>query len=250
MDGAATNGQDTRVDGAKPVVAGHVRADAALCEAVDHIYRAGAHGTVCWARNHDGQLRELPMNRWMGGRFTNTDDRLADEHVLAQCSARPTLDLGCGPGRFTAALQSRGHAALGIDNSLAAVELTRKRGGAAIRADLFAPLPAEGCWDQVLLADGNIGIGGDPARMLRRAARLLAPGGLVIVDLESSAAGIWHETLRWETNEHVSPWFPWSCVGADALGDLALAAGLVVSTIMDMCSRVVAVLTVADNRDA
>ncbi|MDT5353692.1 MAG: hypothetical protein QOJ56_2224, partial [Mycobacterium sp.] len=64
------------------------------------------------------------------------------------------------------------------------------------------------------------------------------------------AAGIWHETLRWETNEHVSPWFPWSCVGADALGDLALAAGLVVSTIMDMCSRVVAVLTVADNRDA
>jgi len=190
------------------------------------------------------------MNRWMGGRFTNTDDRLADEHVVAQCSARPTLDLGCGPGRFTAALHSRGHAALGIDNSHAAVELTRKRGAAAIRADLFAPLPAEGCWDQVLLADGNIGIGGDPVRMLRRAAGLFASGGLVIVDLESSAAGIWHEMLRWETNQHVSPWFAWSRVGADAIGDLALAAGLVVNSVFDMYSRVIAVLTVPNVRDA
>ena len=183
----------------------------------------------------------------MGDRSTDTGDRVADEHVLAQCSTRPTLDLGCGPRRFTAALHTRGHAALGIDNSHAAVELTRTRGAAAIRADLFAPLPAEGCWDQVLLADGNIGIGGNPVRMLRRAACLLGPGGLVIADLESSAAGVLHETLRWETNQHVSPWFPWSRVGPDALGDLALAAGLVVSTIMDIYSRVIAVLTVANS---
>ena len=235
------------VDGAPPATASDVRANAELCEAVDHIYRAGADGAACWTRNHDGQLRELPMSRWMGGRSTDAADRLADEHVLAQCSTRPTLDLGCGPGRFTAALHTRGHAALGIDNSRAAVELTRTRGGTAIRADLFAPLPAEGCWDQVLLADGNIGIGGNPVRMLRRAACLLAPGGLVIADLESSAAGVLHETLRWETNQHVSPWFPWSRVGADALGDLALAAGLVVSTIMDIYSRVIAVLTVANS---
>ena len=186
------------------------------------------------------------MSRWLNP-ATNTADRVADEHVLAQCSARPTLDLGCGPGRLTAALHTRGHAALGIDNSHAAVELTRTRGAAAIRANLFEPLPAEGCWEHVLLADGNIGIGGDPVRMLQRAANLLAPGGLVIADLDSSTAGIRHETLRWETHHHVSPWFPWSRVGADALGDLALAAGLVVSTMMEMYSRVIAVLTVANN---
>jgi SAM-dependent methyltransferase len=246
MDGTATEDQETPVDGVQPAVA-DLPTTTAWYETVDQIYRAGAHGAACWTRSHDGQLRELPINRWMGGHFTNTDDRLVDEHVLAQCSARPTLDLGCGPGRFTAALHNRGHAALGVDNSYAAVELTRKRGGTAMRADLFAPLPAEGCWDQVLLADGNIGIGGDPVRMLRRAACLLAPGGLVIVDLESSAAGIWHETLRWETDQHVSAWFPWSRVGADSLGDLALGAGLTVSSVFDMYSRVIAVLKVPDD---
>lgn len=119
-----------------------------------------------------------------------------------------------------------------------------------MRANLFTPLPAEGSWDQVLLADGNIGIGGDPVRMLRRAAGLLAPGGLLIAELESSAAGVQHETLRWETNEHVGPWFPWSRVGVDAVGDLAQAAGLVASTIIEIYSRAIAVLTVPSTAGA
>ena len=84
------------------------------------------------------------MTRWIGGLDAAPDDQLADEHVLGQCSGRRTLDLGCGPGRFTAALRARGSAALGVDNSAVAVELTRRRGGAAVRRDLFAPLPAEG----------------------------------------------------------------------------------------------------------
>jgi SAM-dependent methyltransferase len=145
---------------------------------VDPIYWAGASGAVCWARNHRGHIRELPMTRWIGGPNTAHHDRLADEQVLRYCSQRPTLDLGCGPGRFTAFLQQRGSAALGVDSSRAAVELTRERGGTAIHADLFAPLPAEGCWEQVLLTDGNIGIGGDPVRTLGRAADLLAPAAL------------------------------------------------------------------------
>lgn len=249
MDAATANGRDTPADAARPVVGSGVGIDSGLAEAVDHIYRAGVQGAPCWTRNREGQLRELPISRWMGDRSTNTDDRLADEHVLAQCTARPTLDLGCGPGRFVAALHNRGHAALGVDTSCAAVEMTRSRGGTAMRANLFTPLPAEGSWDQVLLADGNIGIGGDPVRILRRAAGLLAPGGLLIAELESSAAGVQHETLRWETNLHVGPWFPWSRVGVDAVGDLAQAAGLVVSTIIDIYSRAIAVLTVPITAD-
>ena len=35
-----------------------------------------------------------------------------------------------------------------------------------VRRDLFGALPGEGTWSHVLLADGNIGIGGDPVTLL------------------------------------------------------------------------------------
>ena len=41
------------------------------------------------------------------------------------------LDVGCGPGRLTAALTRRDRSALGIDISPTAVRITRRRGGAA-----------------------------------------------------------------------------------------------------------------------
>jgi SAM-dependent methyltransferase len=217
----------------------------AAAATVDLIYRAGAAGAVCWARNHRGHVRELPMTRWIGGPHTTGFDQLADEHVLQQCWGRPTLDLGCGPGRFTATLQHRGSAALGVDTSRAAIDLTRQRGGTAIRADLFAPLPAEGSWDQILLTDGNIGIGGDPIRTLRRAADLLAPGGIVVAEIDPLPTTVCHEILRWETEHHVGQWFPWSRVNPAALGDIATAAGFLVTSIVDIHNRVIAVLRAA-----
>ena len=210
---------------------------------MDVIYRAAVNGASCWARDHRGFVRELPVTRWIGGLDSAPRDRLADEHVLFHCSGRPTLDLGCGPGRFTAALRARGSAALGVDNSAVAVELPRRRGGAAMRQDLFAPLPAEGRWNRVLLTDGNIGIGGDPIRTLRRVAGLLAPGGIVIVEIDPASTTAGQEMVRWETHRHVGHWFPWSRVNAEAIGGIACSAGLMVTSIVDICGRVIAMLT-------
>lgn len=208
----------------------------------DFIYRAAVGGARCWARNHRGQVRELPMIRWIGGPQAAHHDRLADEHVLSLCSQRPTLDLGCGPGRFTASLQQRGSAALGVDTSRAAVDLARSRGGTAIHADLFGPLPAAGCWDQVLLTDGNIGIGGDPVRTLARAAELLSPEGIVVVEVDSTCMIVANELLRWETRHYVGQWFPWSRINAAALSDIAAVAGFAVISIVEIRTRVIAVL--------
>jgi SAM-dependent methyltransferase len=219
--------------------------ESATAKSADLIYRSAAAGGSCWARNHHGHRRELPMARWMGGPETTPQDRVADEHVLGHCSSRPTLDVGCGPGRFIASLQQRGLPALGVDSSAAAVEMTRRRGGTAIRRDLFAPLPAEGSWEQILLTDGNIGIGGNPVRTLRRAADLLANGGIVIVEIDSPATVVCYEMLRWETEQHLGQWFPWSRVGADALADIALTAGFLVTQVVDIHDRVIAVLTAA-----
>jgi hypothetical protein len=130
-------------------------------------------------------------------------------------------------------------AALGVDNSAVAVELTRRRGGTAIQRDLFAPLPAEGSWERVLLADGNIGIGGDPVRTLRRVADLLAPGGIVVAEIDPPSAAVGQEMLRWETC------FPWSRVNAAALGDIAGSAGFLLSNVVDIHARVIAVLATA-----
>ena len=218
---------------------------AAAVGSADLIYRSAAAGSSCWARNHHGHRRELPIARWMGGPDTTPQDRLADEHVLRYCSSHPTLDLGCGPGRFTASLQQRGSPALGVDSSAAAVEMTRRRGGTAIRRDLFAPLPAEGSWERILLTDGNIGIGGNPVRTLRRAADLLAHGGIVILEIDSPASVFCYELLRWETEQHLGHWFPWSRVGAAVLGDIAYAAGFLVTHVIDIHNRVIAVLTAA-----
>jgi SAM-dependent methyltransferase len=220
---------------------------AAAAGSADLIYRSAETGGACWARNHRGHRRELPISRWMGGPEATPQDRLADEHVLRQCSLRPTLDLGCGPGRFTASLQQRGLPVLGVDSSAAAVEMTRRRGGTALRRNLFAPLPAEGSWEQILLVDGNIGIGGDPVQTLRRAAGLLAHGGIVVVEIDPPATSLCYELLRWETEQHLGHWFPWSRMGAGALGVIAHAAGFMVTHVVDIHDRVIAVLTATDH---
>lgn len=209
---------------------------------IDAIYRAGMGGIACWVRNHHGQMRDLPMNRWIGGHKSTADDHRADEEILAHCDSRLTLDLGCGPGRFAASLHQRGTPVLGVDESIAAVEITRARGGTAVRRGLFTPLPAEGRWDRVLLADGNIGIGGDPVRTLTRVAQLLAPGGVVIAEIDRHGTAVCREMLRWETDQYVSQWFAWARVGARVIDDVAGAAGLAVTTIAEIHDRVIAVL--------
>ena len=96
-----------------------------------------------------------------------------DRLLLGHCRGA-TLDVGCGPGRMSAQLAELGHSVLAVDVVPEAVDLARARGVAALQRNVFDPMPGEGCWDTVLLADGNIGIGGAARRAaasLRRAAR-------------------------------------------------------------------------------
>jgi len=81
----------------------------------------------------------------------------------------PALDIGCGPGRFVQSIAANCTAALGIDISDSAVRQTAARGGSVLRRAVQHRLPGEGRWGTVLLADGNIGIGGDPSCCSRAA---------------------------------------------------------------------------------
>jgi hypothetical protein len=126
---------------------------------------------------------------------------------------------------MTRALAERGHATLGIDVVPEAVRMTRRRGALAVLRDVFEPVPGEGRWQTALLADGNIGIGGDPHALLRRVRSLLAPDGRVVADLAEPGAGVRRRSLRIQTTTLVSRPFPWAVVGADAVGLVAATTG-------------------------
>jgi hypothetical protein len=109
-----------------------------------------------------------------------------------------------------------------VDVSPVAVSLTLARGAIALRRDVFGPLPGEGRWHSVLLADGNVGIGGDPIRLLRRVRRLVSLSGRVLVEVDPPGSGVRHHPVRVNGS---GQWFPWAWVGADAVSALAEEAG-------------------------
>ncbi|MFD8735681.1 class I SAM-dependent methyltransferase [Streptomyces sp. NPDC059618] len=140
----------------------------------------GAGRGPLFLRRTDGWLLPLEVERWCARADA------VDRQVLAHCEGA-VLDVGCGPGRLVAELAARGRAALGIDVSEAAVAHTVRLGGQALLRSVFDALPGEGRWGTALLVDGNIGIGGDPAALLRRTAELLGPGGLLIAETVADA---------------------------------------------------------------
>ncbi|MGH3628437.1 MAG: methyltransferase domain-containing protein [Sciscionella sp.] len=185
------------------------------------VFDSGLQGQHCWLEFEDGKRVDLAVQQWISA------PDAADEMLLGPCSG-PTLDVGCGPGRLAAELGERGIIVLGVDTSPTAVRLTRVRGGNALRRDVFGPVPGEGRWAHVLLADGNIGIGGDPVQLLRRAEQLLAPGGNIIVEVAAPGTGLVRTVARLATSRGRGRWFRWAVLGTDGVDVVAAEAGLVV----------------------
>ena len=170
-------------------------------------------------RVDDGTVLPLDPARWLRA------PSAAELRLLDQL-AGPVLDVGCGPGRMVEGLARRGVAALGVDPAPGAVALTRRRGCAAVQRSVFERLPAEGRWASLLLLDGNLGIGGDPVRLLRRCRELIRDAGIVIADVEPPGTGWSRHRVRLERGQERTGWFDWSVVGADAVRGLAAPAGL------------------------
>ncbi|MGI8576775.1 MAG: methyltransferase domain-containing protein [Nocardioidaceae bacterium] len=200
------------------------------------VFSAALRGQTCLVHGLGDQAVVLPTQRWAA------DACVGDEALLSRC-AGPTIDVGCGPGRLTHALSLRGVTSLGVDIIPEAVAQARARGANALLRDLFARLPGEGRWSSALLADGNIGIGGDPVRLLRRVSHLVAADGVIVVDLASPGLGIRTRSVRLEVAGRRSAPFAWSLVSPEALTGLARAAALTVLDVAASHDRWVAELT-------
>jgi SAM-dependent methyltransferase len=203
-----------------------------------NLYDRALTGERCWIRHEDGSVHGLPVHSWLGRRQSDWN---FDAAVVGLCDG-PTIDLGCGPGRLVVNLIQRGVPALGVDQSATAVALARRSGAPALRRDVFAPLPATGRWSTVLLADGNVGLGGDPRRVLHRAGELLRYGGHCVTEFDRATAGVVSRWVRLESSRTIGPWFRWASVGIDSACDLANEVGLTITAVHPVGDRVLATL--------
>jgi SAM-dependent methyltransferase len=175
-------------------------------------------------RAHTGEALELDLGRWH-------DPATVEEADLLDTVDGPVIDLGCGPGRLVVRLASQRVPALGVDSSPSAIALARMRGATVLERDIFGPLPGEGRWGTALLFDGNVGIGGDPARLLRRCRQLTGGRGEVVAEVQPPGTG-WRRLTAWfERDGRRSESFAWAIVGADAIAGLARRAGLEVAAL-------------------
>ncbi|MFD1721571.1 methyltransferase domain-containing protein [Amnibacterium endophyticum] len=201
-------------------------------EAADASGSFGAGGAEPWARSlrdggalalvpEGGVAQDLDVSRWSG--VADDADRSAIEGLRG-----PVLDVGCGPGRMIRAALDAGLAATGIDVAEEAVRHCRDLLLPVLHRSVFDPLPREGAWGSVLLIDGNVGIGGDPATLLARCAALLAPGGAVVAEAHPDPRRDVVFTGRVVRDGRSSAPFRWAEAGehalVDAAGPLALEA--------------------------
>jgi len=91
---------------------------------------------------------------------------------------------------------------------------------------VFDPPPGQGRWATVPLADGNIGIGGLPSRLLYRCAQLLAPGGQIVIEAEPGNVDEQLTARLEHPDGRHGPVFPWARMGTAALLQAAADAGL------------------------
>ena len=184
-----------------------------------------------WLRYDDGRATVLDLPRW------SAPAAGADGALLDRCTG-PALDLGCGPGRLTRALVERGLECLGVDVAPVAVALARTGGTPVLHASVFDAVLDGTRWSTVLLADGNVGIGGDPAALLRRCRSLLADDGQLLVELDAPGCPTRQVRVRVESRSgRTSSWFPWAHVGVDDVDRVAAGTGLARAEVWHVAGR-------------
>jgi SAM-dependent methyltransferase len=148
------------------------------------------------------------------------------ERNLLHSLQGPVLDIGCGPGRMLSAARSLGMSALGIDTSAEAVGLACGRGTRALKQSVFSPVPQAGHWGSALLLDGNIGIGGNVGRLLRRCRQLIAPRGTLLVEVDpDDHLDVAYRALLQDRDGNRSEPFAWARTGTEGLAARAPEAG-------------------------
>ena len=116
--------------------------------------------------------------------------------------ARPgerALDVACGPGIVTAALEQAGLLAVGVDLTLAMLREAGLKGGRLVQGDTHRLPFRESAFDGVVCRNSLHHVA-DPSAAIREMTRVLRPGGhLVVEDMrapDDDAKRAYHETIE------------------------------------------------------
>ena len=155
--------------------------------------------------------------------------------VLREFAGRDVVDLGCGTGRWLRRLQAIGPRSLvGVDSSPAMLAMAKKKcmhSTSLIEADcVFTPLAASSA--DLVLASFLLSYVQDIGRFAAEAARILRPGGTLIVsDLHPDTPSYgWRRTFRAADGLFEIATFPYTLA---ALNSAMKVAGLKLQGLAD-----------------
>ena len=115
--------------------------------------------------------------------FARQADRALASREAGATASRRLLDVGCGDGRFLAAMRTRGWDGDGIETDPVAADLARRRTGATVlETPIDSALIAAGSYDMVSLLHVLEHVP-DPRATLLAANRALRPGGTLLLAL-------------------------------------------------------------------
>lgn len=146
-----------------------------------------------------------PVGRAGGGHMSAWDDKTAEGYALNYgddpsifavldavkigAEAR-VLDIGCGTGSALRALENGQRSLSGVDPTARMIEIAKEAGGAAFHVAGAEHLPFEAAAFDVVLAINSIHHWDAPMAGLQEVARVLAPGGMLVIGGEVMDADI------------------------------------------------------------
>lgn len=145
-------------------------------------YAARAHRSQAFCDRWQAALQQHAPDGW-------------DEKVV--------IDLGCGAGNLWERLGGEPAEIIGVDISLGALHWAAADGYAALRADVHQ-LPLQSACADIVVANALLHHCDRPGQVLREAARLVKPGGLLITDMDPQRSawqrkgwGLWLNQQTW-----------------------------------------------------